>query len=95
VQLFVGAGGTMTAEAALLGKPTISITPFNFNIERYLVRIGLVTKATEPRTLVGAAKRMISDDHYQKAQKKKADKIMAAMEDPTDTMIAAINALRL
>jgi uncharacterized protein len=95
VQLFVGAGGTMTAEAALLGKPTISITPFNFNIERYLVRIGLVTKATEPRTLVGAAKRMISDDQYQKAQKKKADKIMATMEDPTDRMIAAINALRL
>ncbi|HEX2014933.1 MAG TPA: DUF354 domain-containing protein, partial [Nitrososphaera sp.] len=48
VGLFVGAGGTMTAEAALLGKPAISITPFNFYVEKYLVKTGLVKKARDP-----------------------------------------------
>jgi len=94
-QLFVGAGGTMTAEAALLGKPTISITPFDFYVEKYLLRTGLVKKAADPKTLVKLAKRMISDEKYQQLQKKKAARILGGMEDPTDRMISAINAVRL
>ena len=43
--LFIGAGGTMTAEASLLGKPTISIAPIRFYVEKYLVSSGLVKRA--------------------------------------------------
>ena len=39
--VFIGAGGTMTAEASLLGKPTISIAPLHFYVEKYLLSAGL------------------------------------------------------
>ena len=90
--LFVGAGGTMTAEAALLGKPTISIAPVQFYVEKYLVEAGLVKKVADAKSLVKLGKRMISNDRYRLAQKKKAVKTLAWMEDPTDSII---NALRL
>jgi len=46
--LFIGAGGTMTAEACLMGKPAISIAPISFYVERYLLRRGLLLKALKP-----------------------------------------------
>lgn len=88
--LFVGAGGTMTAEAALLGKPTISIAPLQFYVERYLVKTGLVRKATNAKSLVKLGKKMLSDDRYRQAQKKKACRILAGMDDPIDRMISAL-----
>lgn len=89
-QLFVGAGGTMTAEAALLGKPTISIAPLKFYVEKYLVKSGLVKKAASSKALVRLGRKMISDDRYSQAQKKRATRILASMEDPTDRMIGAL-----
>jgi predicted glycosyltransferase len=94
-QLFVGAGGTMTAESALLGRPTISITPFGFHVEKYLVKNGLVRKATNARMLVKLAKKMMSDKRYQMLLKKKAARMLSGMEDPTDRMIRAVNSVRL
>jgi predicted glycosyltransferase len=91
-QLFVGAGGTMTAEAALLGKPTISIAPIQFYVDRYLVRSGLVKRAINSRSLVRLGTNMISDERYTQMQKKRAAWILGRMEDPTERMI---NALRL
>lgn len=41
--LFIGAGGTMTREAAVLGVPTISIYQDNLlGVDRYLIRLGLM-----------------------------------------------------
>jgi len=94
-QLFVGAGGTMTAEAALLGRPTISIAPVHYHVEKYLVKTGLVKLAGDSKTLVRRGREMIADRGYQQAQKKKAERMLASMEDPADRMIAAVNALRL
>jgi uncharacterized protein len=91
-QLFVGAGGTMTAEAALLGKPTISIAPIQFYVDKYLVKSGLVKRAINSRSLVRLGVKMISDERYIQTQKKRATRILGRMEDPTERMI---NALRL
>ncbi len=88
--LFVGAGGTMTAEAALLGKPTISIAPVQFYVEKYLIGSGLVRRAANAKSLVKLGRKMIADDHYRQAQKKKAARILAWMEDPTDSIIHAV-----
>jgi predicted glycosyltransferase len=93
--IFIGAGGTMTAEAALLGKPTISITPFSYYVEKYLVRVGLVKKASSPKMLVKLAKMMLSNEKYRVTQSKKAQIILNSMEDPTDRMITAVNSVRL
>jgi uncharacterized protein len=89
-QLFVGAGGTMTAEAALLGKPTISIAPIQFYVERYLVRSGLVKRANNSRSLVRLGMKMLSDEWYIGMQKKRAARILGRMEDPTERMISAL-----
>jgi predicted glycosyltransferase len=91
-QLFVGAGGTMTAEAALLGKPTISIAPIQFYVDKYLVKSRLVKRASDSRSLVRLGMKMISDERYIQTQKKRATRILGRMEDPTEVMI---NALRL
>jgi predicted glycosyltransferase len=88
--LFVGAGGTMSAEAALLGVPTISIAPVRFYIDDYLVRSGLVIRAWDSKALVHLGKRMLSDEKLRKKQRKKAAEILASMEDPTEKMISAI-----
>jgi hypothetical protein len=89
-QLFVGAGGTMTAEAALLGKPTISIAPIQFYVEKYLVRSGLVKRAISSRSLVRLGTKIMSDESYIQMQKKRAEQILGRMEDPTERIISAL-----
>jgi uncharacterized protein len=89
-QLFVGAGGTMTAEAALLGKPTISIAPIQFYVEKYLIRSGLVKRAIDSRSLVRLGTKMMSDKGYVQTQQKRAARILRRMEDPTESMISAL-----
>ena len=88
--LFVGAGGTMTAEAALLGKPTISIAPIQFHVATYLVKSGLVKNASNSRSLVRLGMKMITDEQYIQTQKKLAARILGRMEDPTERMISAL-----
>ena len=61
--LFIGAGGTMSAEAALIGKPVISITPINFHVENYLIKIGLIQKISNLHTLNKYIKKILSDDN--------------------------------
>jgi uncharacterized protein len=80
--IFIGAGGTMTAEAALLGKPTISISPIQFYVEDYLIRTGLVKKVSGPDRLVDLVKKMINDKPSLIRQKKLASIILNKMEDP-------------
>ncbi|MEM2140112.1 DUF354 domain-containing protein [Nitrososphaera sp.] len=88
--LFVGAGGTMSAEAALLGVPTISIAPVRFYVDDYLVRTGLVARARDAKSLVRTGKKMLSDEKFGKNLRKKAARLLASMEDPTQVMISAI-----
>ena len=89
-QLFVGAGGTMTAEAALLGKPTISIAPIQFYVEKYLIRSGLVKRAIDSSSLIRLGTKMMSDKGYVQTQQKRAARILRRMEDPTESMISAL-----
>ena len=92
--LFVGAGGTMSAEAALMGKPVISITPINFYVEKYLIKMGLIKKVKNSFTLTKYIKNILSQNRIPKNIKIsnfKSDpntiqeislKIIAEMEDP-------------
>ena len=92
--LFVGAGGTMSAEAALMGKPVISITPINFYVEKYLIKMGLIKKVKNSFTLTKYIKNILSQRGTTKNKKIpniKSDpntiqeislKIIAEMEDP-------------
>jgi hypothetical protein len=50
--VFVGSGGTMTAESALLGVPTISYNTTPNRIEAYLVSKKIVTRCMTPDEIV-------------------------------------------
>jgi uncharacterized protein len=86
--VFIGAGGTMTAEASLLGKPTISIAPIRFYVEKYLISSGLVQRASSSRNLIRLTKKMITDKSYAQKQKKKAKHILDKMDDPVEKIIS-------
>lgn len=79
--VFVGMGGTMTAESALMGVPTISAYQGSLYTEDYLISIGLVCKTKSPVRLV----RMVGDfleRDYRRDCSKKARRVLNSMEDP-------------
>ncbi len=79
--LFVGAGGTMTAEAALMGIPTISVYPGSTIVEEYLVRKGLVFKANK-NLFECISHRIEMPDDELISLKKRALAILKNMENP-------------
>jgi predicted glycosyltransferase len=89
--VFVGGGGTMTAESALIGKPTISISPINFYVDDYLVKTGLIQKTANSTQIVKLLLRMQFDDKFKIGQKNRAQRILKKMEDPADKLMKIIN----
>ena len=81
----------MTAEASLLGKPTVSISPVRFYVEKYLVTSGLVKRASNPTGLVKLIRKMLTDDNYKKNQQKLASGLLNAMENPIDRLLSYLN----
>jgi len=89
--VFIGAGGTMTSEASLLGTPTISISPIRFYVEKYLVSSGLAKRASNSLELVRLTKRMLTDEKYKTKQRRMAKSILEKMEDPIHKMLSFLN----
>ena len=82
--LFVGAGGTMTAEAALLGTPTISCYPTKSTIvDKFLIKKGLVTRLTDKDEILEKVNQVLEKpDVWKKRLKEKTRNILSAMENP-------------
>lgn len=93
IDVFIGAGGTMTAESALLGKPTISIAPIQFYIDDYLKRIGLVQQVSTPGQLIETVNTLLSDDKKCADIMKRAIMRINNMEDPIDKLIEYLNSM--
>ncbi|MEK6965222.1 MAG: DUF354 domain-containing protein [Thermoproteota archaeon] len=89
--VFVGSGGTMTAEAALLGIPTISYNAVPNFIEKYLVRKKLVVRENSPVHMISIIKGFLSG--VDKKTKLKAKKTLTQMEDPYQKLVKVINSL--
>jgi len=92
VDVFVGSGGTMTAESALLGIPTISYNAVPNFIESYLVKNKLVKRETNPKQLVRSIRKFINSSNIE--HKKRAKKALNSMEDPYPKLVRAIRANR-
>lgn len=86
--VFVGSGGTMTAEAALLGVPTISYNAVPNFIEDYLVREKLVNRETNPVRIVRIIKQLM--ELPENRTKARAKRILDSMEDPYAKLVKAI-----
>ena len=72
----------MTAEAALLGVPTISFFRSSYQVEDFLIRKGLVLKPKNVDEAVRISIRLFSDERRRRAIKAKAAKLLDWMEDP-------------
>lgn len=79
--LFVGMGGTMNAEAALMGVPAISAFQGSLYTDSYLESVGLLAKALSPSSLQSSARKFLGES-FRSAYKKKAERVLASMEDP-------------
>jgi len=90
IDIFIGAGGTMTAESALLGIPTISIAPVHFYIDDYLKKIGLIKRASTVSQLISIVNMFLNNEESCKTVKEKARKISIEMEDPIEKLVSYI-----
>jgi len=86
--VFIGSGGTMTAEAALMGIPTISYYAVPNIIENFLVKKSLVKRETNPEKISNQIKRVFEANSKQ--NQKRAKKVVKQMEDPIEKLIKII-----
>jgi predicted glycosyltransferase len=86
--VFVGSGGTMTAEAALLGIPTVSYDAVPNLVQDYLVRQKLVVLQSNPDRIVSTIDKMLRFDG--RTLQKRAKDLLSAMEDPYNKLIQVI-----
>ncbi len=81
--VFIGAGGTMNAEAALLGVPCISCYPSDPTyVDKYLIRQGLVKRETTLRGIVKTSLHYLRNQDMLSARKSRAQELLHRMEDP-------------
>lgn len=88
--VFVGSGGTMTAEAALMGVPTVSYNGVPNVIEAYLVRRRLAHREEGAAGIRSRVGRILSAGAAGRAAAEaRARAEMALMEDPFDSLVRA------
>jgi predicted glycosyltransferase len=87
--IFIGSGGTMTAESALMGIPTISYNAVPNMIENFLVKKSLIKRETNPNKISNQIKKIFKSSN--KESQKKAERIVKQMEDPIQKLIKIID----
>jgi hypothetical protein len=80
---FIGAGGTMSTEAALMGVPTISCYPSEPTyVDKFLFKLKLAERMLSVDRVVAKVRRILKDPEVASRQKQKADRVLTKMEDP-------------
>ena len=90
---FVGSGGTMTAEAGLLGIPTISLNSVPNIIEDYLVKKKLIVRPESSEKILVEVFRALNDKNFMEKRKILARKIISSFEDPHQILLKTIRTL--
>jgi len=86
--VFIGGGGTMTTEAAMLGVPSISCFPDKPTIiEEFLVSLSFVVRETDPVRIAKRAMNMLEDETYRLSIRDKAKSFVERMEDPIEVIL--------
>ncbi len=86
--VFIGSGGTMTAESALMGIPTISYNAVPNIIENFLLKKYLVKRETNPNKISNHIKRIFESTNNENQER--AKNIVKLMEDPIQRLINII-----
>lgn len=88
---FVGGGGTMTAEAALLGVPVISYYPGDPTfVERFLINYGLVERLLDPGRVGQRAVNISKSRDFAEFYRKKSARLANSMEDPLRVIVQRV-----
>ena len=93
VDCFVGSGGTMTAEAGLLGIPTISLNSVPNRIEDFLVRKKVIVRSSSPEKISKEIFQSLSNAFSVRKRKSNAKKILTSFEDPYQVLLKTIKSL--
>jgi len=90
--IFIGGGGTMTQEAALLGVPAISIYPKELPTAiKFLVENGLILYYSNPEQLLRGIRKILEErDVMREESKAKAENLWKIMEDPKKRVIEEV-----
>ncbi len=86
--IFIGSGGTMTAESALMGIPTISYNAVPNIIENFLVKKHLVKRETNPNSISKYIKKIFETNENENQER--AKRIRKQMEDPIQKLMQVI-----
>lgn len=89
--IFIGSGGTMTAEAALRGIPTISYNAIPNIVEDYLVKKCLIERENNPQKIVPLIEKLLKSNKNKFKNNAKAE--LNRMEDPYFKLIRMIKSV--
>jgi uncharacterized protein len=88
---FIGSGGTMTTEAALLGRLAISCFPGEKPLYiKYLERKGLVTTILHPKKIAQTLAKALTSPKELDKQKKRGTALFQWMEDPISVLTRVV-----
>ena len=90
--IFIGGGGTMTQEAALLGVPAISIYPKELPTAiKFLVENGLILYYSNTEQLLRGIRKILGERDVMRDEfKAKAENLWRIMEDPKKRVIEEV-----
>ena len=90
---FIGSGGTMTAEAGLLGIPTISLNAVPNRIEDFLVKKRIIVRSENPERISKEVYQSLNNLQIIKKRKENARKIVTTFEDPYQVLLKTMRTL--
>jgi len=96
--VFVGSGGTMTAESALLGVPTISYNAIPNRIEDYLVSKKIVTRCMTPNKVAERITHVFQLTSYrggghEHTRRLQIKKFVNSLEDPYPILLKTMKSV--
>jgi len=86
--IFIGGGGTMTLEAALLGTPAICCRAFRTMYDDYAIKKGIVINGD--MYTVEKVETILKNSKYKEKLRIKASKLMENMDDPVEIICTNI-----
>ncbi|MEM4303241.1 MAG: DUF354 domain-containing protein [Candidatus Caldarchaeum sp.] len=94
-EIFIGGGGTMTQEAALLGIPTISFYPSRLpEVIQYLKNQGLIVHADGFQKILEMTVSMVRDaDRIRSRLSRRAGKLIMSMENPVEKIVKVVESV--
>ncbi len=91
---FIGSGGTMTAEAGLLGVPTISLNTVPNKIENFLVKNNIILRSSKPEDTIKKISQTLNNHKSVRERQKNAHKLLSSFDDPYKILLKSIQKIK-